>query len=369
MNESGPLDQLSIDMYGSEWFRTRSGGLNRYFTELFTALQRRTDVSVRGFAFGSPPANGETWGPAGLGLPGRIRASRRHRVHTTQVIDRHFALYGTFGRRMVGTVHIEHFQGPWAAESLVAGESVLSVVIKRTIERLRYRRVQHFIVLSRSFAQILITDFGIPPERISVIPPGVDVNRFSLTDAPREDSPRVLCVRRLENRMGIDVLLRAWPSVLEVVPDARLEIIGTGTAEARLHELAEVLGLGDSVTFRGAVSDDDLHAAYAKSWVTVVPTLALEGFGLIALESLASGRPPIVTNCGGLPDAVEGLDGTLVVPAGDSAALAARIADALNGNVPTEFECRIHAERFSWDEVASRHVDLYWSLLRARRAT
>jgi glycosyltransferase involved in cell wall biosynthesis len=89
----------------------------------------------------------------------------------------------------------------------------------------------------------------------------------------------------------------------------------------------------------------------------------LEGFGLIALESLASGRAPIVTDCGGLPDSVRGLDPSLIVPSGDAGALADRIVRSLDGDVPGPGQCRTHAESFSWHAAAERHVAMYQELL------
>lgn len=84
---------------------------------------------------------------------------------------------------------------------------------------------------------------------------------------------------------------------------------------------------------------------------------------MIALESLAAGRAPVVTDCGGLPDAVRGLDPSLIVPAGDAEALADRIAAALSGRVPGRRQCRAHAETYSWDAAAQRHVALYEELV------
>ena len=90
--------------------------------------------------------------------------------------------------------------------------------------------------------------------------------------------------------------------------------------------------------------------------------MALEGFGLIALESLAAGRAPVVTACGGLPDSVRGLDPSLIVAPGEAGALAARLAAALDGTVPAPGRCRAHAETCSWSAAADRHIALYREL-------
>ena len=360
---------MRIDMSGSEWFGSRSGGLNRYFTDLFGALSMRDDVGVHASSFGTPPpfSGAHSWGPVGGGTRTRVAASRRILGdEQADVIDRHFALYGARKRAYRGTpLEVVHFQGPWAAESLVAGGSRTSAAAKRIFERFRYRGADHYVVLSESFKDVLANDYHVDASKISILAPGVDLERFSLRPDPTESKPIVLCVRRLERRMGIDVLIRAWADVAARVPDAELHIVGTGTFEKELHELAQSVQHGDSITFRGTLDDEALGQAYGAATCTVVPTLALEGFGLIALESLAVGRPVVVTDCGGLPDAVVDLDQSLIVPSGSVEALAQRLTSALEGSRPSGADCRAHAETYSWQNVADRHMDLYTSLAAA----
>jgi glycosyltransferase involved in cell wall biosynthesis len=257
---------------------------------------------------------------------------------------------------------IIHFQGPWYAESLAAGQAPWKGRIKKAWETGRYRHASHAVVLCEVFAEILHRDFDYPREKISVIPPGVDLSHFRAELPSERVRPLVVCVRRLERRMGIDTLLEAWPLVLARHPDAELSIFGDGTAREELVKLSTRLNIQSSVRFHGRVSDDELSTGYREARLTVVPTRELEGFGLIALESLAVGRPVVVTNVGGLPDAVKHLDPTLIVPPESPQALANRLIDGLAGVVPSAERCREHAERFSWDIIAARHVELYREL-------
>ncbi|MBB5917226.1 glycosyltransferase involved in cell wall biosynthesis [Nocardia transvalensis] len=343
-------------MTGSEWFSAAPGGLNRYFTELFGALARQPEIDLTATAFGTPPTGGSSWGPTGGGTLRRARRAVLGRPgRRGAILDRHFCLYGpaTTGPLVV------HFHGPWAQESRMAGEGDRAVRAKYLLERLRYARADRFVVLSNHFRDVLVSDYRISADRITVVAPGVDLDRFAATDIP-PGPPTVLCVRRLERRMGVDTLIRCWPDVLDRHPGARLVIVGTGTAAAELHELAAG---HDAIRFAGRVADERLAELYAAASCTVVPSLALEGFGLIALESLAAGRPPVVSECGGLPDSIRGLDPSLIVPPGDPDALARRLADALDGAVPTAKQCRAHAESFSWDSAARRHLALYRELV------
>ncbi|MFC9994999.1 glycosyltransferase family 4 protein [Nocardia sp. NPDC127526] len=345
-------------MTGSEWFAAAPGGLNRYFTDLYLALAGIPEIDVTAIAFGNAPVGAQSWGPTGGSTARRVRAaiSDPRGLPRETVVDRHFCLYGPAALRNPLVVH---FHGPWAAESRMAGESARTVRAKYLIERLRYARADRFVVLSDHFRRLLIDDYRIPERKVRIIPPGVDLDRFA-TAEPTVSSGTVLCVRRLERRMGIDVLIGAWPRVRAAHPDARLVIVGTGTAETELRTLAA----GDeSITFTGPVSDVRLTRLYAAADLTVVPSLALEGFGLIALESLAAGRPPIVADCGGLPDSVRELDPSLIVPPGNADALAARLRSALSGERPGAKQCRAHAETFSWAVAARRHRDLYAELV------
>ncbi|MFF0490355.1 glycosyltransferase family 4 protein [Nocardia sp. NPDC004068] len=345
-------------MTGAEWFSASPGGLNRYFTDLFGALRGMDDIRVTATAFGDAPEGGRSWGATGGTTLARGRRAFLDRMEISRetIVDRHFCLYGPPAPGPL----VVHFHGPWARESRAAGESGRAVRAKYLLERLRYARADRFVVLSNRFRDLLAADYRVPAERIAVIAPGVDLDRFPIPEPPPADAaPLVLCVRRLERRMGIDVLLRAWPGVTARHPEARLLIVGTGTAAA---ELGACAAHDDTITFAGRVDDDELTRLYARAACTVVPSRALEGFGLIALESLAAGRAPIVTDCGGLPDSVRGLDPSLIVPPDDAEALADRLTAALDGPLPTAKQCRAHAESFTWTRAARAHLALYREL-------
>jgi glycosyltransferase involved in cell wall biosynthesis len=350
-------------LLGMGWPSEQPGGLNRYFEALFHALER---------AGAAPRA--VVAGPADENLVRRIRSFARAARGPGDVVDAHFALYAllpvVFGSLRDRPL-VVHFHGPWADESLAAGErSRLRLRAKRAVERAVYRRAAEVVVLSRSFRRVLVERYGVSPWRISVVPPGVDLDRFSPGDraAARSrlgvpaDARVAVAVRRLVPRMGLDVLLEAWADL----PGDRgvLLVVGDGPERLGLEERAAELGIAGSVRFLGRVSDDELVECYRAADVCIVPSLALEGFGLVTLEALACGTPVVVSDAGGLPEAVAGLDPTLVVPAGDPGALAAR----LHGPLPDRDACRAYAEGFSWDRVAARHLELYGRAAQPRPA-
>jgi glycosyltransferase involved in cell wall biosynthesis len=146
------------------------------------------------------------------------------------------------------------------------------------------------------------------------------------------------------------------------VPDALLVIAGTGPLAAQLAARVAERGLGDHVVLAGFVADERLPAFYRACNVSIVPSLALEGFGLTTIESLASGTPVLVTPVGGLPETVAALDPGLVLPAATPDALAAGLVAALLGvqRLPSSRRCADYARRrFDWPVIAERTMAVY----------
>ena len=116
--------------------------------------------------------------------------------------------------------------------------------------------------------------------------------------------------------------------------------------------------------------DDDLPLAYRAADLTVVPTVSLEGFGLITVESLAAGTPAIVTPVGGSPEVIGGLSPDLIVPDWTPAALAAAINAALDGTLklPTPTQCQAFARRhYDWSTVCQSVADVYRQAIESHR--
>lgn len=372
LRPKGPL------LLGDGWQGDRPGGLNRYFADLFAAL---TALGVNPRAVVLGPGCDVPTGVTPVGKPSRPLPSRlwlfqqatRQLRSRTDVVDAHFALNAlwpvVFGaaRRIPLVVH---FQGPWAEESVVQGDTSTSrTVLRRRIERTVYRRATRVIVLSTAFKRILVERYGLPPWRIVAIPPGVDHGRFCPGDRARargdlgvpQTVDLVVTVRRLVPRMGLDVLLDAWALVLRSHRDAILVVVGEGSERGILEARAESLGVTGSVRFMGRIDEATLVDCYRAADLSVVPSLALEGFGLSVLESLSCGTPVIATAIGGLPEALAPLDPSLLVAPGDAGALAARIGAALDGepSLPDASQCRQYAESFDWRHVALRHRTVY----------
>lgn len=251
--------------------------------------------------------------------------------------------------------------------------------MKKSVESLAYRRSDRFIVLSRHFAEILKRDYGIPEERIVRIPGAVDALRFRPAESVREvraelgigEGQRVLfCVRRLVRRMGIDRLIQAMAAVSAEHPEALLVIAGDGSMRSELESLASRLGLAGKVVFTGRLSNELLVKWFQAADCSVVPTVTLEGFGLVTVESLACGTPVLGTPNGGTREILEAFEPSLLFDDESAEAMARTIKRWLAGDarLPSRENCRKHVlERYTWSEVAGRVTEVFEATLEARR--
>jgi glycosyltransferase involved in cell wall biosynthesis len=361
---SGGRQPVRVLALGVNWFSEGSGGLDRVFHDLATAFPQ-AGIDMHGLVLGPPDAAASTGGRItafgrGGPLPMRLLQARRAisaalAAHDPDVVAIHFALFGLpaldvlHGRRV--TVH---FHGPWADEAAEEGAGWIGVKIRRAVEGAVYRRANRVIALSQAFAATLKNTYAVDPGRIVVVPGSVDIERF----APRmsREAARaalgwpaqariILAVRRLVRRMGLDRLIEAMPSICAAVPDAMLMIAGRGAEAARLKALAHECGVADRIRFLGFLPEDDLPLAYRAAEINVVPSRALEGFGLTAAESLAAGTPSIVTPIGGLPEVVLPLSEKLVFHSAERPDIEAGLIAALSHALPDAAACIDYAER------------------------
>ncbi|NNF58313.1 MAG: glycosyltransferase family 4 protein [Rhodothermaceae bacterium] len=371
---------LTTLQLGMGWLPEQPGGLNRVFYNLAHYLPE-AGVGVRGIVAAMEGGGVvEGFAPIDTAMPQRLlaarRAIRRGLASGPDLVASHFALYTAPGLDLLRDVPlVVHFHGPWAAESGVEGNVGVAVRAKRAIEQAVYRRAERFIVLSEAFRDVLVQRYEADPERIRLVPGGVEVERFdtglSRLQARQQlgwstDRPIVICVRRLRHRMGLEDLIEATVRLRERIPDVLVLIAGTGPIEAELDAQIETRGLRQHVRLLGFVPDEDLPVAYRAANLSVVPTVALEGFGLIVAESLAAGTPPLVTPVGGLPEVVRDLSTNLILPAHGPDALVEGLGQALDGTLalPSEEACQAFARtRYDWAAVARQTRAVYEEVL------
>lgn len=311
------------------------------------------------------------------GLALRRELQRMIQERRPDLVAAHFALY-TFPvlDQMRAYPLVFHFHGPWALEGRFEGMSSLNVRAKALLEQVVYRRADRCIVLSDSFRDILHEHYGVPLERIHRIPGGVNVDQYD-TGLTREearerlgwpqDRPIVFAARRLVRRMGLEGLISAMSEVRRRIPEVLLLIAGKGALSGELEDQVNSLSLQNNVRLLGFVPDEDLPAAYRAADLSIMPTVALEGFGLVAVESLAAGTPVLVTPVGGLPEVVKELSVDLILPGSGVADLAKGLEAALSGSLtlPNAEVCRNYVRsRFDWPVIAAQTRDVYAEALR-----
>ena len=162
---------------------------------------------------------------------------------------------------------------------------------------------------------------GARPDRVRVLPNGVDTDRLPVL-ATEPEVPTLVFAGRIDPLKDLHLLLRAFASVRDAVPGARLRLFGgvpAGNEDYRdsCHALVTQLGLGDGVRFEGPV--DPVTDAFAAGHVVVLSSLS-EGLPLTIIEAAASGRATVATDVGGTAEAVG--PGGIVVPARDVDAFA-----------------------------------------------
>jgi D-inositol-3-phosphate glycosyltransferase len=229
-----------------------------------------------------------------------------------------------------------------------------------SVEARLAREVDRIIATTRDEARELVV-MGGDPTRISIVPCGVDLDRFH-PEGPAEPTDRgrsrVVVVSRLVERKGIGNVIEA----VAALPDVHLVIAGgppqalldTDPVARRIVELAEQLGAADRIDLRGAVPRDRVPELIRSADV-VACCPWYEPFGLVAIEAMACGIPVVASRVGGLAETVlDGVTGLHVAPRAP-AEIAAAIA-ALLGNTDARHamgrRAARRARRFGWDQVA-----------------
>jgi glycosyltransferase involved in cell wall biosynthesis len=338
-------------------------------------------VAVRGLVLGPPEVAELTSGRVrafGQGdrlLPMRLMRARRAMrqalaEQAPDVVAAHFALFAAPSLDLLRPYPlVVHFHGPWADEAAEEGAGLIGQAIRHRLERAVYGRAARVITLSRAFAALAQARYGVAPDRIRVVPGSVDLARFAPVAGRRAaraalgwpaEGVVLLAVRRLVRRMGLDRLIAAMPAVCAAVPGVTLMVAGRGAEEARLKALAASCGVAERIRFLGFLPEDHLPLAYRAADLNVVPSRALEGFGLTAAEAMASGTPSLVAPVGGLPEVVAPLSERLVFRSAETDDIAAGLIAALQGGVPDEAACLRYArQRFGSARVAEETGNIY----------
>jgi glycosyltransferase involved in cell wall biosynthesis len=224
------------------------------------------------------------------------------------------------------------------------------------------RRMPHILTVSRSSARDIVTDFGVRPDRVEVIPLGVEPEVFQIPERPRVPG-RIVAMASADTPMkGIATLLEAFAK-LRTERDVELLLITRPKPGGRTERLLDSLAIKDSVRFVSGLSDTDLAEVVGSAEVACVPSL-YEGFSLPTVEAMACGTPLVASRAGAIPEVVgdDGLCADLVAP-GDAEelahALGALLDDPQRRREMGRAGRRRALEKFSWRAVAEATAAAY----------
>jgi glycosyltransferase involved in cell wall biosynthesis len=229
------------------------------------------------------------------------------------------------------------------------------------------KEVPRVITVSESSKKDIAEQMGVPLERMSVVPVGVDEDRFT----PHPEISRVK--GRLLTTASGDVPLKGLIPLLEAVAKARTErddihlvVIGKLRSGSKIPGTLDRLGLRDHVTFVSGITDERVVELYAECELAIVPSL-YEGFSLPAIEAMSSGAPLLATTGGAIPEVVGNEGAAHLVPPNDPGALAAAIVSLLGDAAARERLSRLGRERvlrgYTWRATAEGSVREYRALL------
>jgi glycosyltransferase involved in cell wall biosynthesis len=225
------------------------------------------------------------------------------------------------------------------------------------------------VVVPSRFLVERVVALGAPEERVHTIPSGVDTRFFR--PAPRPDGPpEVVFVGRFVEKKGLDVLLKAWPLVRRTVPQARLRLVGFGplAPPASLADSSVLVEFADPSRRQAQVRDAIVGASVVVTPSRTAADGDAETLLLVNLEAQACGRPLVTTRHGGIPEFVVEGRTALLVPEGDTNALADALVEVLrDDNLAARLAAAgpAWAARFDVAVCTSRIDDLYDRLIGA----
>jgi len=293
------------------------------------------------------------------------------------LIHSHYWLSGWVGRRLQrrwGVPHVIMFHTLGAVKNAI-GVGEHEPALRIMAERELAVDCQRIISATEQGREELVRFYGATPDKVSVIPCGVNLDLFRNID--KESARRnlglnghriLLFVGRIDPLKGIDRLLRALPAL----NGQKLKLLVIGGDEdsqpevERLQRLSRNLRIQGSVAFAGIVDQRELPLYYSAADVCVMPSY-YESFGLVALESLACGTPIVATRVGCIEGVVRQGENGYMLEDNEPVRLAQGIDTLLSESVKSADSIRASVNGFSWSNVAEAMVPEYRTLIEEYR--
>ena len=350
----------------------QNGGVTEHVRQLSRQLrQRNIDVTIL-----APSSISDLDEPGLVSLgtvtPIPINGSVARTTISPVVVD---TVAGLLAQKRFDVIHLHEPLAPMLPLSVLnaspspnvgtfhaSGERSLGYAASRPLLNWLAQRLTVRVAVSHSAARFARQYFA---GEYTIIPNGVDTARFAPDVLPlpewRDGRPNVLFVGRFEEpRKGFGVLLSAFASVQQAMPDARLLVVGRGRADAFDAEIAAA-GLHD-VHFVGPATDALLPRWYRTADVLCAPSTGQESFGIILAEAMSSGCPVVASDIEGYAQVVTHRREALLVPPSRPEALGAALVHLLSdAPLRASFQRagRETAQTYAWSDVSERVLDVY----------
>ncbi len=303
------------------------------------------------------------------------------------VVNSHYWDAGVSGQKIaeelqIPHVHTPHSLGWWKQKDMKSlgkddGEGNYRFDERIQKEFVLYRSCDHVVATSEQQVQLIEDHYDLPGEHITMIPPGIDEQRFTavtptqladIRDRLKMTKDDVYVVGRAATNKGYDLIIQALPHLRRLQPEARL-VLAAGANSDDDKKLVESwkkqaadLGVADAVDWRGYVADEELADYYRAPGVFALPS-RYEPFGMTAVEAMSSGTPTVLTTRGGLFEQVEFGRHALIADPTRPEEFAAMV------NMPMQHPwlreklmvegARFARRTFGWTGIARRTVEIF----------
>jgi PEP-CTERM/exosortase A-associated glycosyltransferase len=313
-----------------------------------------------------------------------VRRYRPHILHVhSPVLNAMPAL--RVGRR-AGIPVIYEIRALWEDAAVDHGttrEGSLRYRVSRALETYAAKRADHVVTICEGLRRELLSR-GLRGERVTVVPNGVDVERFGAASAPDRELAAQLgleggtvlgFVGSFYGYEGLESLVRALPRIVAARPDVRVLLVGGGYQDENLRAQVKTLQLEDKVIFTGRVPHEDVHRYYDLIDVLVYPRLPMRLTDLVTplkpLEAMAQGRLVVGSDVGGHREMMQDGATAVLFKAGDVDDLAGKVLDLLEH--PERWpQLRAAARRYveterTWAHCVARYDEVYARLAEPER--
>jgi phosphatidylinositol alpha-mannosyltransferase len=233
----------------------------------------------------------------------------------------------------------------------------------KPIIKITLKDADHVHVISTALKNSITSNFGVPSQKITIIPNGINLTLFNPSKAKKRKSRKeytIISVSRLTEKNGLDYLIRAMPEVLKKF-DCKLLIVGDGDQKTSLKKLVRELAIEDKVEFKGWVEYEKVPEMVASSDLFVRASIS-EGLGTAFLEAMACGVPVVGSRVQGILDIIkDGDNGILVEPRNIKAISKSIIRVLEDSNLRNKLIKKglNFVEKFKWELISQQYLELY----------